>query len=339
MYICKENFVELLKTNEVTMRKLICFSLGILFIASFANCSNAQNRREETSQLKEMKSEKIVRNIEKGKTIAYVNTIFEGDLDFSQAGEPSVSSISHATTEIHQDIFFYNCVFLGNVSTNGKLEDGKTTCRSRFEGNVCFSECDFRKEVDFSEAVVKGNLSFEKSMFHAKTSFNGILVEGVNAQFYEIEATENFDFASATIRGNLNFMDAKFNKRLNFSGLNVRNVNLNNLEVEKRFALSESVVEGILQINYANFKDECQLSFSRFADRVEIRHSAFEKLFSVEMSHFTNKVNFSNSKFADSLITKNAVFWMPPEMKDIERTNPEPIYVEVKSSNTILISQ
>jgi hypothetical protein len=119
----------------------------------------------------------------------------------------------------------------------------------------------------------------------------------------------------------------------------VQNINLNNLEVEKRFALSESVVEGILQINYANFKDECQLSFSRFSDRVEIRHSVFEKLFSIENSHFTNKVNFSNSKFADSLITKNAVFWMAPEMKDIERTNPEPIYVEVKSSNTILISQ
>ena len=170
MYICKENFVELLKTNEVTMRKLMCFSFGILFISSFANCSNAQNRREEATQLKEMKSEKVVRNIEKGKAIAFVNTIFEGDLDLSQTGEPFVSSISHTTTEIHQDIFFYNCVFLGNVSTNGKLEDGKTKCRTRFNGNVCFSECDFRKDVDFSDAEVKGNLSFEKSKFHAKTS-------------------------------------------------------------------------------------------------------------------------------------------------------------------------
>lgn len=322
------------------MPNLKCFLLGLLLLATFANCSNAQSSTNgEATKLKELKSEKVIKEIKKGKSIAYVNTIFDGDFDFSQVGEPEVSSISYATVDVKQEIFFFNCVFLGKVTTNGKLQNSKTKIRTRFDGNVHFSECEFRKEVDFSKSVVNGDLSFAKSKFDAPASFNGILVNGLNALFYEIEANDNFNFAGTTIRGNISFLDGVFKKNFNFSGLRANNVILNNLNAEGRFALSEATIDGILQINYATFKGECNLSFSKFSDRVEILHSNFEKLFTIDNSHFWGNAKFNKSSFADSIVTKDAQFWMTPEMKEIEKNTAEPIYVEVKNSNTILISQ
>lgn len=303
-------------------------------------CTDVQSKGAEKA--KEVRAEEILKTLNKGEAVMLVNAIVVGDLNFSEVKEVSISSPRQVVADVRRNVFFQNCVFLGEVSAHRKMnteqKQAVATCRTRFAGDVCFHECDFRKGLDMNGAVVCGELNLSNSIFNGDVFLNQMQARGKSVAMTEIDVKGTFDFINTVVSGDLNLMDATFAKDVSFSGLNVCNMNLNNVQVGGRFFLSESMVNGIVMMNYAQCDGEAQFSFSRFADRVDICQTTFGALFSVEKSKFWGDVRMNGSSFASDIVTEKAVFWSAPEMRDIVKPQEQPVAVEVKTSATILLN-
>lgn len=298
--------------------KTIIAGIASLF---FFSCSNVHSK-DANKELKELKSSEIIKSIDKGKDVVILNAIIYDDLDFSSIKKVAVSGPRQATADVNVHLYFQDCVFMGNVTTIGSItnDNNKVVAKkhTRFGGDVCFFNCDFRKEANFNESIFANNVVFTKTVFNGKASFNHILVNGTSCAMNEIQANDKFEFVIPTIRGDVSFMDAQFAKSANFSGCRVNDLILNNVQFEDRLDLSNAIIDGMFQFNYGKCEGDCQLSFSRFMDAVNILQTTFNGDFSMERSLFFGGVKLNRSSFAKKVNTEGSSFYMTPETEDVK---------------------
>lgn len=321
-------------------RCVVFIVISVLFLFS---CSKVQSKSQH-SDLKEFKSSDIIRMIEKGKSVTIVNAIIYDDLDFTAVDDGAVVSPTQIAVEISQPIYFHNCVFMGKVAASGTYgsKGSKTTKKfmmkkfTHFRSDVCFYDCDFRKEVVFNEAIVDGNMNFSNTIFSDAASFNHILMSGTQCVFANIQAKSSFQFIYSTIRGDVNFMDARFSDSFSASSLVAKDLILNNVQIDGSMNLSEMLLSGIFMFNYGRCADDVSFAFSTYMGRFSMLETTFDGNVTFERSRFFGMVKMNHTSFAKKLELKESVFYEKPEMEDVKRPeDAEPIVVELKQSEYI----
>ncbi len=317
-------------------RCVVFIVISVLFLFS---CSKVQSKGQP-SDLKEYKASEIIRMIEKGKSVAIVNAIIYDDLDFTTVDEGKVVSPTQLSVEISQPIYFQSCVFMGKVSACGTISSKGSKIMMKkfnhFRSDVCFYDCDFRKELVFDESIVDGNINFAKTIFTDVASFNHMLVNGTQCFFASIQAKSTFQFIYSTIRGDVNFMDARFSGSFSASSLVAKDLVMNNVQVEGRMNLSEMLLSGIFMFNYGHCSNDVSFAFSTYMGRFSMLETTFDGDVTFERSRFFGMVKMNHSSFAKKMDLKESVFYEKPEMEDVKRpADAEPIVVELKQSEYI----
>ena len=282
------------------MRKFVL----LVFISFFccASCAGAEK--------KEIKASDILKTIKKGKPVQIVGKIILDDLDFTQANEPFVMDAFTVQTEITSNVFFSHCVFMGKVTSNNSK--GKTNLQSVFKNNLIFNNCDFRGEVDFSDAVVFGKTDFSQSTFRKQANFNNISVWSKGSYFDNMVAEQNFSMIYAFFWGNLSFLDAKFQAKSSFQEIKVTgNLSFINAVFADNvdFALMET---GRTLFNYAAFEKNASFSNARFLSSAEFVHTTFGGSTNFENAYFSDVVK---TEGVENIDFSKAFFIQKQEMK------------------------
>ena len=249
----------------------------MLFVSACCSCAGADK--------KEMKASKIVALAKKGKPVHVVNKIIFGDLDFTACGKPFILNANKLQCDIESNLFFEQCVFMGKVTSNGRLE--KTPIQSCFRNHVIFTGCDFRGEVDFSEAIVFGMVNFGRSVFREKVKFNHIAVWAKHSFFSEMKAEKDFSMIDAAFAGSLNFFGATFQGNAFFQ---------------------ESSIKGKLLFNNATFMERAGFDIIQVWENAFFNYATFEKTADFSWSRFMGLAEFANVNFAKEANFENTYF-------------------------------
>ena len=142
--------------------------IGLCMLVS--SCSQAEQ--------KEMKAKDLLKVLEKGKSLEIANVIILDDLDFTTLENEQMLSANQVQVVVPENVFFYNCIFMGKVTTSGTkaISSKEVQKQMKFEQNFVFQNCDFRGEVNFDNLIVKGQFSLEKSKFRQFASCNNMMI-------------------------------------------------------------------------------------------------------------------------------------------------------------------
>lgn len=320
--------------------------IAVLLLFSFFNIScgkigtnSAEARESETtssSSMTEYHAADIIKMIKKGKPIQLMNCMIWDDLDFTQCGEPRITSGIAVEVDVEVPIYFNHCLFMGNVLGKSKFKD-KFSCSANFRRSVTFSDCDFRGEVDFTKVVVIDNIDFSKSTFGENAKFDLVeLRAGIN-RFYEITAEKNFSFTSSYSNGNISFMDATFKGDANFHKLICSELMMNNTTFEGDAIFSNQTIRGAALFNYAKFNHDFDLSYSKFLAPVIMTHAEIMGRVSLNYCVFNSPSRFSNT-FAHALDMNEALFFFTPDLSNVKIekvVNDESVYRFVSSERHV----
>ena len=246
------------------MYRIVSLTVTLFLIIS---CSAAEK--------KEITASSIIKELKKGNHIHYSNKIIVDDLDFSLVSEPYLMSANAFQQEITSNIYFSDCIFLGKVTSNGKKSNQPV--KSRFAKNLIFVNCDFRDEVDFSEAIINGLLNFSKSEFHENAIFNGMSVWSKDAYFSEIKAAKRFSMIYSLFADNLYIISATFSDRISFQETTVNGkFTLNNSIFRSRAEFDLMKLNGKAYFNYAVFEDRVIFSGTRHLEEIDFINTKFK---------------------------------------------------------------
>ena len=238
----------------------------IIFVFICLGCSGTEK--------KEMKASEIIKLMKKGKPIQIVNKFIIGDLDFTTTAKPFILNASMLQSEIHSNIFFEGCVFMGKVTSNGK--HGKTPIQVCFRKNLAFVGCDFRGEVDFDGAVIFGAVNFGRSVFREKANFSNMAVWAKDSYFSEMKAEKVFLMIYASYAGNLYFPNTSFAGNASFQETSVKGkLVFNNSVFAERAGFDLMDVYGAAFFNYAEFEKTADFSQSCFMHTVDFVNASF----------------------------------------------------------------
>ena len=314
----------------------------MMSLFSFLACSSAQSN-DDVRELKEVEASKILRKIAKGEDIILINSIIQGDLNFTDLEEfTQLSSPTQLTTHIRQTLYFQGCVFLGKVIAHDRSLQGNEKKKQyvyekvHFGNNVLFFDCDFRDTVNFNEATFERGIDFNQAIFREKVSFNHISTLGQQNQFINLTAEKSFQMISSSFIGNLNFKGAKFFEEANFQGISVYDMQMSNLEAERGLQLSNASLLGNLYFNYVKCGGNCSFAFSRYMGRVDMLQCEFNGDVTFERSYFYGKVRFNRSQFKNVVLLMDSRFFFEPELKEVIVN--EPISIETIESKTLKIN-
>ncbi len=258
----------------------------ILLVASVVVCLSCVG-----AEKKEMKASEIIKLVKKGKPVQIVNKIILDDLDFTSGSEPFILNANMLQCEIRSNIFFDQCVFMGKVTSNGKLD--KTPIQSCFKSNLVFMGCDFRGEVNFEGAIIFGMVNFGRSVFRENANFNNMAVWAKDSYFSEMKAEKDFSMIYASFAGNLFFLDAGFSGNTSLQETSVKGkLSFNNSVFKERAGFDLMEVCGGAFFNYTKFEKTTDFSWSRFLHTTEFVNASFGKQVNFEKTFFLNTVNF-----------------------------------------------
>ncbi|MCL2072732.1 MAG: pentapeptide repeat-containing protein [Marinilabiliaceae bacterium] len=227
------------------------------------------------TEKKEINASSIISELKKGNHIHYHDKIIVDDLNFSTVSEPFLMSAAAFQQEIKSNIFFSDCIFLGKVSSNGKKD--KMSIKSRFNNNVIFINCDFRDEVDFSEAIFYGLLNFSKSKFSENATFDAMTVWSKDAYFSEMKAEKRFSMVYSLFADNLYFISASFADRVSFQETTVNGKFMcNNCIFKNRAEFDLMKINGKAFFNYAAFEDRANFLGIRKLEEIDFINTKFK---------------------------------------------------------------
>ncbi len=237
-------------------RIVIVFATILLFTAG---CQG----RTESNTNNGISPSAILKSIDRGKPVVVSNKIITGDLDFTSVKSRTIYSSSGETAGIGVPVTFLNCIFMGSVSCNSV--NGNRSVNTRFESTLTFEACDFRKDADFSNSTVTGDVNFTEAVFREKASFNNIHFYGKVSWFTGIQAEQAFSMQEALINGSADFFKASFAGKTSFQGSDFRGT--------ARFSNLDCV--GRCDFSLVRFRDDAQFSYARFAGGLSILDSRF----------------------------------------------------------------
>ena len=262
--------------------KMYRLNVLILFLLVCCSCAGTEK--------KEVKASEIISLVKKGKPVHIVNKIIIGDVDFTGSSKPFILNANMLQCTIQPNIFFEQCVFMGKVTSNGRLE--KTAIQSCFKSNLVFTGCDFRGEVDFSGAVVFGMVNFGRSVFRKEVNFNHIAVWAKDSYFSEMNAENTFSMVNASFAGNLNFISAAFHSSASFQETSVKGkLMFNNASFDEGAGFDMMLVYDNAFFSWAKFAKTADFSSSRFMGAVEMSNATFERPANFEKASFMNGKN------------------------------------------------
>ena len=109
----------------MTKSQIYSIKIAVLLLFSFFNIScgrigstNAEAKESESltsSAMTEYRAADIIKMIKKGKPIQLMNCMIWDDLDFTQCGEPRITSGIAVEVDVEVPIYFNHCLFMGNV--------------------------------------------------------------------------------------------------------------------------------------------------------------------------------------------------------------------------------
>lgn len=269
------------------------------------------------AEKKEIKSSEIVKLIKKGKSVQITDKIILDDLDFLLMPEFNVLNANALQVDVDANIFFNNCVFMGKVSSNGKMKD--MLVQTRFKNNLVFIDCDFRSEVDFENAIIEGMVNFNKSIFRENASFNGMAVWAKNSYFSEIKAEKRFNMIYASFMGNVYCIGSIFNDVVSFQETSVNGkFSLNTSVFNKRTDLGMIQIGRSASFNYTVFNDNVTFALSQFIGSTDFVNTTFEKSIDFEKTCFLNTVRFIDIQQKEDLKLENAI-WGTGVKPDIKK--------------------
>ena len=242
------------------LHKIILIGL-CLFVSS---CSQAEQ--------KEVKAKDLLKVLQKGKSIEVANLIILDDLDFTTLENEQMLSSSQLQEVVSQNVYFYNCIFMGKVTTSGtkSISSAQVQKQMKFEQNFVFQNCDFRGDVNFDNTIVQGQFSLQKSKFRQSTSCNNMMIWGKDTYLSEIEAEQPFHMIYCTFLGNVYLNDATFLEKVSMQESTIHGKFVaNNVKAAKAVAFDMLSVRGRALFNYAEMKDFALFSGARFFDDAE----------------------------------------------------------------------
>lgn len=330
----------------MTKSQIYCIKLVVLLIFTFFNAScgrlrvnNADAKEadgEASSAMTEYHASDIIKMIKKGRPIQLMNCMIWDDLDFTQCGDPRITSGIAVEVDVEVPIYFNHCLFMGNVLGKSKFKD-KFSCSANFRRSVTFSDCDFRGEVDFTKVMVADNIDFSKSTFGEDAKFDLVELRGGINRFYEITAEKNFSFTSSYSNGNISFMDATFKGDANFHKLICSELMFNNTTFEGDAIFSNQTVRGAALFNYAKFNRDFDLSYSKFLAPVIMTHAEIAGKVVLNYCVFNSPSRFSNST-TYAMDMNEALFFFAPDLTNVKIekvVNDECVYRYVSSQKFI----
>lgn len=258
------------------MRSLRIFFIIVCVLVS--SCSHAEQ--------KEIYAKDIVKLLQKGKDVRIIGKIIMDDFDFTVIENCQLLSTDQIQNVVSSNVFFCNCVFMGNVTACNSLQ--KVPVHTRFEQNLVFQNCDFRGDVSFQSAVVMGTANFVKSKFRKKADFTNVAICGKDSYFSEIEAEGPVSMIYASFLGNLYLMDGQFQKEL---------------------SLQNVMVNGKLMANGMKCSSNAEFDMASFRGRTIFNYSMFEKPASFVQSRFFDDAEFIGTKVKDSANFENTYFF------------------------------
>jgi predicted transcriptional regulator with HTH domain len=230
------------------------FLLLILFAISFSFAA------KET-----VKASDIIKKLAKGESVEIADAVIEGSLDFSSAGKSSPVNSAMFEARVKGNVFFLRCVFKEPVIAQ------KNNAYTRFDGNLVFLESEFKKEANFSNAVVFGAVNFSKSVFNENAEFSQMSIWSKNSYFSEITANRKFSLEGSSIQGSLSIMNAKFFGKLSLQEVFIQeNLQSSNASFDNVADFAMLRVGGRSIFRYAKFKFKPDFSASKFAEAPEM---------------------------------------------------------------------
>lgn len=283
------------------MKKLFLSAAILLFV--FTSCKAGDG----TDLNNGISSSKIIKSIDKGKPVILQGLIISDDLDFTQVGECSIFSTSHRIAEVNVPVTFLKCIFLGKVKTNGTVDNSSIT--TQFGSNVTFEGCDFRGEVDFSNAIIDGQVNFTGAIFRENATFNNLTIKGRDTYFTSFSSEKAFNMQEASIGGNIDFFKGKSKAKLSFQGTDFTgSARFSDMECDGKVDFSLTTFRSNVMFTYAKFNNEFRMSDIRCDGNCDLVSVTFAANAWICNSFFHGKVNISNTEAKANLDLSGTLF-------------------------------
>lgn len=261
-----------------------------LFISA---CTQAQQQRE-------IKSSEFMKNLKKGKNIEIANKIILDDVDFTSSENLQMLSSNQLQNVVEGNIFFTNCIFMGNVTAVGEYKS--VAVQTKFNNNLVFQDCDFRGDVVFDNAVIMGSANFSKAKFRKDASFNNIMVWAKDSYFSEVEAEGTMNMIYATFNGNLYMRDAVFQQAVSFQGMTVQGMfAASGMKCSKMAEFDMLTVGQRANFNYSSFAQQPTFNQARFHDDAEFVGDTINNMNEVfEKTYIYGKLQIGDTVYPSS---------------------------------------
>lgn len=193
----------------MTINKL---SLPLLFLSMlfFSTC-----QAQEPGARKTIQASKIIKMIERGKTVDLENYLIIGNLDLTAIETQLEVGSGRTVTYLSSPISFRNCSFKGNISVGER--ETKSIHSFVFEKHLFFEQCQFEGEVDLRWIQVKGLSGFAGCVFAQKARFDNARFEQ-SMQAYDCVFTDEAYWQQVTFLGDAQFLDTQWGNTAYFQG-------------------------------------------------------------------------------------------------------------------------
>ncbi len=187
------------------MRKIVSI---LMLILTATGCTTGTSQKV----IREVKANYLIAQLNKGKHIYLDSCIVWGDFDFTVLRNRNRIAGNLTQVFVNQSITFNRCIFMGNV----KAFDTTKGISAEFAHNLCFTHCDFRGEVDFTESIVNGHAFFTGSTFCRITKLQGAHFRHKKIYFNETRFEDEALFQNAVFAGDVNFLHTVFSSSAMF---------------------------------------------------------------------------------------------------------------------------
>lgn len=275
---------------------LILISTAVLFLS----CFSSQKTQDLQSTIT---AEEIIKQIRQGKIISIKNTTILGDLDFTTIPKKHPVAEYAFKIEVKTPIYFDNCIFNGNIL--GFRKDSVNNYICSFESDVIFSNC-----------RIKGVVEHSYNRFKSFFTFSNNLIEddfiASNALFYdEVKLNQStFEkdlFLTYTIyQQQSNMMDIRVSGKTYLQGSDFQHQSLwSNSIFDEYVDISKVTAQHSLFLDHCHFKDQLNISGSRFWGYMNMSASKFDNVLTIRTSTFWEAPVLSDIKAVDLNYEKN----------------------------------
>lgn len=270
------------------MRKEISFLFCLLIVIS--SCTAASSDAVNNG----IKSDQVIKTINKGKPLLIKDKIITDDLDFTRISNHEVFSSSLETAYTDAPVTFLNCIFMGKVTANG-TETGRQV-RVHFGRTLTFEACDFRQEVNFDNIIVDGEVNFTGAIFRQQARFNNITFNGRNNWFTAFSSEKYFSMQEAMIHGSVDFFKGVVNGKMSFQSTDIRGIaRFSDLECLGSCDFSLVRFRDDALFTYSNFSGDFRMANALVYGRLDLNSCEFQANAYLSKTCFYGPVNFSKT--------------------------------------------